>query len=122
MLAQTKIAERPVIVLVHGAFMDASAWRDPQVALEDKGLRVITVNLPGRSANPAEPSEMSLPIYRDAVLAAIAAESRPVILVGHSFGGFSISTVAETAPDKIAALVFVAAYLPRNGQSLQTLA
>jgi pimeloyl-ACP methyl ester carboxylesterase len=55
------------------------------------------------------------------VLAAIAGEKRPVVLVGHSFGGMTISNVAESAPAKIKTLVYVAAYLPANGQSLLAL-
>ena len=40
------------------------------------------------------------------------------MLVGHSFGGIAISVAAEAAPQKIGTLVYVAAYLPRDGQSL----
>ncbi len=122
--AQAKPApsDNPMIVFVHGAFMDGNAWAPLRGAMEAAGYRTTAVDLPGRPANPAEPSQMSLTVYRDAVLAAIATQPRPVVLVGHSFGGLTISAVAEAAPDKIAALIYVAAYLPRDGQSLQALA
>jgi pimeloyl-ACP methyl ester carboxylesterase len=87
--------------------MDHQAWAAVRAAMEAQGHRTLAVNLPGRPANPAAPATMSLNLYRDAVLAAIAAEARPVILVGHSFGGITISTVAEAAPAKVAALVYV---------------
>ena len=43
---------------------------------------------------------------------------RDIVLVGHSFGGMTISAVAEAAPTRIRTLVYVAAYLPKSGDSL----
>lgn len=111
----------PTIVLLHGAFMDSSAWADVKTDLEARGRKVIAVNLPGRPSNPAPTGEQTLDKYREVVLSAIAGESKPVVLVGHSFGGITISNVAEAAPEKIAALVYVGAYLPKSGDSLQSL-
>lgn len=113
--------EAPTIVLLHGAFMDQSAWADVKADLEARGRKVIAVNLPGRPSNPAPTGEQTLDKYRDEVLSAISGETKPVILVGHSFGGMTISNVAESAPERIAALVYVAAYLPKSGDSLQSL-
>ncbi|RZF63865.1 alpha/beta fold hydrolase [Sphingomonas populi] len=48
--------------------------------------------------------------------------SGPAILVGHSFAGIVIAAAAEQVPEKIATLVFVAAYLPQDGDSLLSLA
>jgi pimeloyl-ACP methyl ester carboxylesterase len=63
----------------------------------------------------------SLERCSDAVLQVVRAQPEPVILVGHSFGGMTISAVAEAAPERIRRLVYLAAYLPRTGESLQTL-
>ncbi|WP_084439992.1 alpha/beta fold hydrolase [Erythrobacter dokdonensis] len=115
-------SDAPTIVLVHGAFMDASNWDAVREELDRLGYRTIAVTLAGRGGSASDSDTPSLEAYRDAVLAAIAGETRPVVLVGHSFGGITISNVAEAAPDRIAALVYLAAYLPRNGQSLQMLA
>jgi pimeloyl-ACP methyl ester carboxylesterase len=60
-------------------------------------------------------------VYRDAVLKVVRAEAAPVVLVGHSFGGITISNVAEAAPGNIKALVYLSAYLPQNGESLVSL-
>jgi len=107
-------------VLVHGAFEDGSVWHDVARQLEKKGHHVVVVNLPGRPAHPAGADGVSAEKYRDTIVDAIG--DRPqVILVGHSFGGIQISNVAEAVPDRIHALVYVAAYLPRNGESLQSL-
>ncbi len=108
------------IVLVHGAWMGAAAWDKVAADLRARGLRVTAVELPGhgRDATPAE--ALSMQAYVDAVIAALPADGRAV-LVGHSMAGMVISGVAERAPGKIAKLVYVAAYLPKDGQSLYQL-
>lgn len=126
--AQKKEAETPpappapaTIILVHGAFVDGAGWEPTKAALEALGDKVVVINSPGRPSNPKPAGEVSFDDYRDNVLAAVNAESAPVVLVGHSAGGMVISAVAEAAPEKIKTLAYVAAYLPQNGQSLQTL-
>jgi pimeloyl-ACP methyl ester carboxylesterase len=121
--ATAMTSSNPTIVLLHGAFQTGeSTWRKVRPELESKGYKVILVTLPGRDGDGADPHSLSLDLYRDTVLHAIAGESQPVVLVGHSFGGVTISNVAEAAPDKIKALVYLSAYLPHNGESLMTLA
>ncbi|WP_431103025.1 alpha/beta fold hydrolase [Roseateles noduli] len=115
-------ADKPTIVLVHGAFEDASVWTHTQTQLKSDGYKVVTVNLPGHPSNPLAPDKASLDVYRDAVLTVIDAEKAPVVLVGHSFGGITISAVGEARPEKIKSLVYLAAYLPTEGQSLLSLA
>jgi pimeloyl-ACP methyl ester carboxylesterase len=112
---------RPTFLLVHGAWEDASIWSGVVAELERRGRRAFAVSLPGRGPG-AKPSEVTLDMLRDAALAAVRAEAQPVILVGHSFGGITISNVAEAAPERIRLLVYLAAYLPQSGQSLQALA
>ncbi|MFS2159324.1 alpha/beta fold hydrolase [Pseudomonas sp. Pseusp122] len=113
---------QPVIALVHGAFEDASIWGQTQKQLQVDGYKVITVDLPGRPSNPLAADKTSLDLYRDTVIKAIAKESQPVVLVGHSFGGIVISAVAEAEPARIKQLIYLAAYLPKDGQSLLQLA
>lgn len=114
-------APHPTIVLVHGAFESADIWKSVEARLHRRHYKTIAVNLPGRRGlAPSDPA-LGLAPYKDAVLAAISHERRPVILVGHSFGGMTITAVAQAAPQKVRTLVYVAAYLPANGQSLQTL-
>lgn len=110
------------IVLVHGAFQNASGWARVKTTVEADGYKVVTVNLPGRDGDGADPLKLTTEDYKLAVLKAISAETRPVILGGHSFGGITISNVAEAAPEKILALIYLSAFLPKNGESLQSLA
>jgi pimeloyl-ACP methyl ester carboxylesterase len=115
------VAMKPTVVLVHGAFETADVWRPVEGQLRQSGYETIAVTLPGRTGNPLPPAEATLALYRDTILGVMSPEKRPVVLVGHSLGGMAISAVAEAQPDMVKALVYVAAYLPRDGQSLLTL-
>jgi len=112
---------RPTIVLVHGAFETADVWKPVEAQLHKHHYKTVSVTLPGRSGLIAADPAAGLAPYRDAVLAAIKSQTRPVVLVGHSFGGMTISAVGEAAPEKVKTLVYVAAYLPTSGQSLLSL-
>lgn len=108
-------------ILVHGAFQDASGWAQVQHALTAKGQTAQTVEWAGRGDDTTPPQQITLENYRDAVIRVIEQHSEPVILVGHSFGGMVISTVAEAIPQRIKTLVYLAAYLPRSGDNLLSL-
>jgi pimeloyl-ACP methyl ester carboxylesterase len=113
---------KPEIVLVHGAFENAAIWQHVEQALQRDGYKTVAIDLPGRPSNPLAPQNTNLGVYRDAVLAGIPTDGPPVILVGHSFGGIVISAVAEAAPERVKTLVYVAAYLPHDGDSLASMA
>jgi pimeloyl-ACP methyl ester carboxylesterase len=117
-VANPAFADR--IVIVHGAFQSASAWSQVEKLLEAKGHDVDVVDLPGRDAK-GDLKTINLAAYRDAVTAVVDSKTDPVYLVGHSFGGITISNVAESTPTKIKKLIFLAAYLPKSGESLQSL-
>ncbi len=120
--ANAMAAEKPPIVLVHGAFENASVWGHVTAKLQADGYKVVTVDLPGRPGAPAAPDKVSLDLYGDTVVAALADLHRPAVVVGHSFGGIVIADAAEKAPDKVKTLVFMAAYLPHDGDSLVSMA
>lgn len=109
------------VVLVHGAWSDASAWDRVAAELRARGHAVTAVNLPGHGKDDTPAKDLSLAGYAAAVARALPAEGR-ALLVGHSMGGMVISQVAENAPERVARLVYVAAYLPRDGESLYKLA
>lgn len=116
------VAEKPPVILVHGAFASGHVWGHVAARLEAAGHEVLTINLPGRPGNPMAPDKVSLDLYRDTVLDTLDTLTRPAILVGHSFAGIIIAAAAERAPEKIKTLVFVAAYLPHDGASLVSMA
>ncbi len=100
--------------------MDASAWDRVVPLLQASGYDVTAVNLPGHGIDNTPYEQIQLQSYVDAVKTAIGAKTN-VVLVGHSLAGVVISQVAEAIPDQLARLVYVAAYLPQNGESLYAL-
>ena len=109
-------------VLVHGAWQAPYVWDAVKSSLLKAGNTVTVVELPGHGSDKTVPSTLTLNSYRDKVADAISKLDGKVILVGHSLGGMVISAVAEQTPAKIEKLVYIAAYLPSNGQSLFDLA
>lgn len=105
-------------VLVHGAWSSQAAWDNVVPLLKKEGATVVTLDLPAHGADTTPVAQATLQAYTDKVVAAIDAQKQPVILVGHSMGGTVISQAAEARPEKIEKLVYLAAYLLRNGESL----
>jgi pimeloyl-ACP methyl ester carboxylesterase len=97
------------VVLVHGAWVDGSSWSPVVSLLQHQGLNVVAVQLP----------RTSLTDDAAVVTRAIDAQSGPVILVGHSYGGAVITQAGNDA--KVAALVYVSAFAPGDGQSINDL-
>jgi pimeloyl-ACP methyl ester carboxylesterase len=107
-------------ILIHGSWLGKFCWREVIALLEKLGHTAIAIDLPAHGDDPTLPENTSLDGYRDAVLGLIVDRS-DVILVGHSMAGIVISAVAEAIPDRIKALVYLCAYLPRSGESLYQL-
>lgn len=106
-------APLPLVVLVHGAFHGAWCWAGLQAELDKLGLPSLAVDLPGHGAS----FEPLTDLHGDADMLArtVAHLARPVVLVGHSYGGAVISQ-ADTAP-YVQHLVYLAALVPDSGQS-----
>lgn len=99
----------PTIVLVHGGFVDGAGWRGVYDALTADGYRTKVVQ------NPT----LSLAGDVGATRWVLGQEESPVVLVGHSYGG-AVITEAGTHTS-VAALVYIAAFAPDNGESVSTL-
>ncbi|GII92215.1 alpha/beta fold hydrolase [Sinosporangium siamense] len=102
---------KPTIVLVHGAFADASSWSDVIKRLQRGDHRVIAV------ANPLRGLDSDA-AYLRSVLATVEG---PVVLAGHSYGG-SVITQAAAGNPNVKALVYIAAFVPDTGESAGELA
>jgi len=107
-------------ILVHGAFHGAWSWYKIIPLLEAKGARVIARDLPGHGCRAGGDAVCSLHAYAASVCESIDQAQQPVILVGHSMGGAVISQAAEMRAAKVAKLVYVAAFLPQDGQSVRS--
>lgn len=109
------------IVLVHGAWMGAWAWDDVKAELETRGATVVAVELPGHGSDMTPLASISLRGYIDTVEAAIDAAPKPVMLVGHSLGGIVITQAADERAGDLDRLVYVTAFVPKDGDSLLSL-
>jgi pimeloyl-ACP methyl ester carboxylesterase len=105
------------IILVHGAWGNATGWARIVPLLEAKGHRVEALDLPGHGRSPVPPETVGQAEYVAAVLERLA-EGPPAMLVGHSMGGIVVAQVAARVPDRVTKGVYVAALLPRDGESL----
>ena len=95
----------PTVVIAHGAWVDATAWREVIALLQVSGLSVVAVQ------NPLS----ALADDVDAVTRAIDQQPGPVVLVGHGYGGTVITQAGSHS--RVAALVYVAAFAPNVGES-----
>jgi pimeloyl-ACP methyl ester carboxylesterase len=105
-------------ILVHGAWQGAWCWEKVIAQLQKAGHTAVAVELPAHGADQTPVSGASLGSYVQTVAQVIERQTGPVILVGHSMAGVVISAVAERMPDRVAALIYVAAYLLQNGETV----
>lgn len=127
---------KPSFVFVHGAWHGSWCWSEVVRLLAERGYPSITLDLPGHGITARLPiayteqpqdlaklatevsplAALTLTDYRDAVLRAIrgltANGSDPVIMVGHSLGGATLTAVGEAAPELIRCLVYITAFVP----------
>ena len=102
-------------LLIHGSCHGAWCWRDLIPALAALGHGARAIDLPAHGADATPAADATLELYADRILAAI---DGPVTLVGHSAAGYPITLAAERAPERIARLVYLCAYVPVPGLSM----
>lgn len=104
-------------MLVHGGGHDARCWERLTMHLEAPTL---AVDLPGRGAHPAELSRLTISDFVKSAVADLDAfcETERVVLVGHSLAGITIPMVAALRPDRVAHIVFLSCFVPREGGTI----
>ena len=134
-------SDRPAFVLIHGSWHGAWAWNEMTPLLAKAGYASIAIDLPGagtrtrlpqsflkrpldKAAFATEKSPVAGVTQQDRTEAAIDAVNHAaglgngkVVIVGHSWGGVTISHVAEAVPDRLHALVYLTAFLLPNGMT-----
>ncbi len=110
-VAASSTSSKPTIVLVHGAWADASSFTPETAALQAAGYTVLA------APNPLRGLQTDTKAVADFIK---QRTSGPVVLVGHSYGGMVITGAALADPD-VKALVYVDGYAPDDGESAQAL-
>ncbi|MFC6159837.1 alpha/beta fold hydrolase [Kribbella sp. NPDC058693] len=100
------MSENPVVVLVHGAFAESASWNGVIERLQAQSIEAVA------APNALRSLEGDAQYVRDV----IAGIGKPVVLVGHSYGGMVI-TEAAANNDAVKALVYVCAFAPEQGES-----
>lgn len=111
------------VVLVHGAWHGGWCWRRVADRLNAKGRYVVAPTLSGVGERSHLASDsISLSTHIDDIVNEIRwKDLEGLVLVGHSYGGMVITGVAERIRERIAAIVYLDAFLPNDGQSLSSL-
>jgi pimeloyl-ACP methyl ester carboxylesterase len=107
---QASSAVKPTIVLEHGAWADGSSWSGVVTRLQNDGY---TVDVPPNPLRGVSSDSAYLASY-------LATVPGPVVLVGHSYGGF-VTTNAATGDKNVKALVYVDAYIPAQGDTINSI-
>lgn len=103
--------------------MGSWAWEPVAAQLREAGELVTEVELPAHTPGRPEVAIATLDAYVERLAQAVEESGAgQVVIVGHSMAGMVISQYAERCPDRVKLLVYLAAYLPANGQSVQELA
>ena len=106
-MAEQRRSTPAPIILVPGFWLGAWAWDEVVEALRSGGHDVTAITLPGLDSVDTDRSSITFADHVDAIVDAVSAEARPVVLVVHSASGFSGYAASDRVPEKIAAMVYV---------------
>ncbi|WP_200822827.1 alpha/beta fold hydrolase [Aquimarina sp. AU58] len=108
--------KKETYVLVHSAWLGAWQWENVASKLRNEGHIVITPDLPGHGNDKTPPATIAMTDYVKAITDILDKQEQPVLLVGHSFNGITVSRVAEIRPNKVKSIVYLTAFLlPKGG-------
>jgi pimeloyl-ACP methyl ester carboxylesterase len=109
--------QKETYVLVHSAWLGGWQWDNTARIIKENGHTVLTPDLPGHGNDKTPPANITMDDYVKTLTDILDKQDSPVILVGHSFNGITVSRVTELRPNKIKKLVFLTAFLLPNGGS-----
>lgn len=104
-------------LLVHGGQHGSWCWDKLVPILEKRGHVVHALDLPGNGSDDTPLADVTLDLYARKTAEAMDRFKGEIVVVGHSIGGLTVSATAELRPDPIKRLVYLAAILPKDGQS-----
>ncbi len=106
-------------VLVHGGWHGQWCWDKVAPLLRQVGHQVVTFDLPAHGQDTTPLSEATFDLSVQRTCEVLAEQAEPVILLGHSSSGTVISGAAEQCPMKIEKLIYLTAYLLRDGETIR---
>ncbi|GAA4449156.1 alpha/beta fold hydrolase [Rurimicrobium arvi] len=109
--------KKETFVLVHAAWLGGWQWDATARLLTGNGHKVFAPDLPGHGSDATPAAAIVMEHYVAAITTLLDSLDEPVILVGHSFNGITVSRVAELRPEKVRKLVFLTAFLLPQGAS-----
>jgi pimeloyl-ACP methyl ester carboxylesterase len=120
---KTDTPSKPTIVIVHGAWGGAWAFKRVEAMLREKGFQVYRPQLTGQGdrVHLARPDIGLNTHIEDVVNTILYEDLHDIILVGHSYGGMVITGVADRVPDRIKRLVYLDAMVPNDGESVSVI-
>ena len=105
-------------VLVHGAFAGAWAWGPLTEGLEAAGHSVETLDLPGSGEDHTPVADVTLEACAERLCEQLRARDEPAVVVPNSMGGVVTTQATVRCSERVAAIVYVAAFVPEDGESL----
>src|SRR5438034_990789 len=96
------------VVLLHGAWQGSWAWDRLIPLLREAGLDVHALDLPGNGHDATDAADVSLELYVGAVMRRLGELDGTISIVAHSGAGILASQVAETCPERVDRLIYVA--------------
>jgi pimeloyl-ACP methyl ester carboxylesterase len=114
---------KPTIVIVHGAWGGAWAFRKVDALLREKDYNIYRPQLTGlgERVHLSRPDIGLSTHIEDVVNTILFEDLHDIILVGHSYGGMVITGVADRVPDRIKRLVYIDAFVPADGDSVSSI-
>ncbi len=103
-------------ILIHGAWHGGWCWDGVIEKLEEAGYRAEAPTMPGHHIDD-DRSDIVFKDYVDKIVSVLNQQEDPVVVVGHSSAGFMLQAAASNAPDKIAHLIFLNAFILPDGKS-----
>jgi pimeloyl-ACP methyl ester carboxylesterase len=113
--------DMPTTVLVaHGAWSAGFAWKKMHPLMATRGFRLVTPTYTGlgERAHLADPSHDLNTHIQDIISLIKYEDLRDIVLIGHSYGGMVATGVADRARDKISQVIYLDAFVPRDGEAL----
>jgi pimeloyl-ACP methyl ester carboxylesterase len=119
-MANPAVKNGATFLVAHGAWGAGYAWRKMHPLMAARGYRLVTPSYTGlgERGHLAGPSN-DLDLHIHDIMAVIKYEDlQDIVLIGHSYGGMVATGVADRARDKIAQLIYLDAFVPRDGEAL----